>query len=86
MRGKRVGEGGYDGRSLTGGRIIIFGGGSILEGEESSGFFSWIFWFCGGVLQSLSIIAGGTGLLGVLGMGARIPFGFLELGSRTGCS
>jgi hypothetical protein len=30
--------------------------------------------------------AGGTGLLGVLGTGARIPFGFLELGSRTGCS
>jgi hypothetical protein len=63
-----------------------FGGGSILEGDESSGFLAWIFWFCGGVLQSLSIIAGGTGLLGVLGTGARIPFGFLELGSRTGCS
>jgi hypothetical protein len=30
--------------------------------------------------------AGGAGLLGVLGTGARIPFGFLELGSRTGCS
>jgi hypothetical protein len=30
--------------------------------------------------------AGGTGLLGVLGTGARIPFGFLELGSWTGCS
>jgi hypothetical protein len=30
--------------------------------------------------------AGGTGLLGVLGTGARIPFGFLELGSRTSCS
>jgi hypothetical protein len=24
--------------------------------------------------------------MGVLGTGARIPFGFLELGSRTGCS
>jgi hypothetical protein len=68
------------------GRDDHFGGGSILEGDESSGFLAWLFWFCGGVLQSLSIIAGGTGLLGVLGMGARIPFGFLELGSQTGCS
>ena len=35
------------------------------------------------VLQSLSNIAGGTELLGVLGMGPRIPFGFLELGIQT---
>jgi hypothetical protein len=79
-------KGGYDGRSLTGGGSSFFGGEAFWRGDESSGFFSWIFWFCGGVLQSLSIIAGGTGLLGVLGTGARIPFGFLELGSRTGCS
>jgi hypothetical protein len=92
MKG-RVGERGYEGESLTGEgihsfgrRILDFGGGSILEGDESTGFMAWFFWFCGRVLQTVSIIAGGTGLLGVLGTGARIPFGFLELGSRTGCS
>jgi hypothetical protein len=76
---------------MTGGVLrggLSFWGGreAFWRGDGSSGFFSWIFWFCCGVLQSLRIIAGGTGLLGVLGMGARIPFGFLELGSRTGCS
>jgi hypothetical protein len=30
MSGKRVGEGAYDGRSLTGRRMIIFGGGRII--------------------------------------------------------
>jgi hypothetical protein len=86
MRRKGSVKEGYDGRSLTGRGSFLGGKGSILEGEEGSGFFAWIFWFCGGVLQSLSITAGGTGLLGVLGTGARIPFGFLELGSWTGCS
>jgi hypothetical protein len=56
---------------------FLFWGGSILEGDESTGFWAWFFWFCGRVLQTVSIIAGGTGLLGVLGTGARIPFGFL---------
>jgi hypothetical protein len=63
-----------------------FGGEKHLEKGTIVLVFSWIFWFCSGVLQSLSIIAGGTGLLGVLGMGVRIPFGFLELGSRRSCS
>jgi hypothetical protein len=84
-------KGEYDGESLTVEGILLeedflFLGGSILEGDESTGFLAWFFWFCGRVLQTVSIIAGGTGLLGVLGTGARIPFGFLELGSRTGCS
>jgi hypothetical protein len=56
---------------LRGGGSSLLGGGSILEGE-SSGFWAWIFWFCVGVLQSWRIITGGTGLLGVLGTGARI--------------
>jgi hypothetical protein len=91
MKGGESVKGEYDGESLTVEGILleedfILGGGSILEGDESTGFLAWLFWFCGRVLQSLSIIAGGTGLLGVLGTGARIPFGFLELGSRTGCS
>jgi hypothetical protein len=92
MKGGESVKGEYDGESLTvegillGGGFYFGGGGSILEGDESTGFLAWLFWFCGRVLQSLSIIAGGTGLLGVLGTGARIPFGFLELGSRTGCS
>jgi hypothetical protein len=30
--------------------------------------------------------ARGVGLMGVLGMGTRIPFSFLELGSQTGYS
>jgi hypothetical protein len=32
MSGKRVGERAYDGRSLTGRRMIIFGGGRIIGG------------------------------------------------------
>jgi hypothetical protein len=47
---------------------------------------AWFFWLCGRVFQIVSIITGGTVLLGVLGTWARIPLGFLELGSRTGCS
>ena len=66
---------------------FLFLEGSILEGDEIIGFLACFFFrFCGRVLQTVSIIAGGTGLLGVLGTGARIPFGFLELGSRTSCS
>jgi hypothetical protein len=78
-------KGGYDGRSLTG-EDNHFGGEKHLGEGTIVLVFSWIFWFCGGVLQSLSIIVGGTGLLGVLGTGAKIPFGFLELGSQIGCS
>jgi hypothetical protein len=57
-------------------------GGIIIFGEGSLGFGG----FAG---ESLSSVVGkdhygGTGLLGVLGMGARIPYGILELGSRTG--
>jgi hypothetical protein len=68
--------GGYEGR----GSFFFFTGNFLLGG------FSWI---CRE--ESLSsvvgrISTGGTSLLGVLGTGARIPFGFLELGSRTGCS
>jgi hypothetical protein len=92
MKG-RVGERGYEGESLTGKGFILLGGGGLEEeafwrGTEA--LVGWLvfvfFWFCGRVFQTVSIIAGGTGLLGVLGTGARIPFGFLELGSRTGCS
>ena len=84
-------KGEYDGESLTREGILLeedffIFGGSILEGDESIGFLAWFFWFCGRFLQSVSIIAGGTGWLGVLGTGARIPFDFLELGSQTCCS
>ena len=75
-------KGEYDGESLTMEGILL-GGGSILEGDESTSFLAWLFWLCGRVQQSLSINVGGTGLLGVLGTGARIPFSFLKLGSRT---
>jgi hypothetical protein len=35
MRGKRVSKGEYEGRSLTGRSIIIFGGGRIIgRGED----------------------------------------------------
>jgi len=85
-------KGEYDGESLTVEGILLeedflFLGGSILEGDESTSLWAcFYFWFCGRVLQTVSIIAGGTGLLGVLGMGARIPYDILELESRTGCS
>ena len=65
MKERESVKGEYDGESLT-------MEGILLEGDESTGFLAWLFWFCGRVLQSLSIFTGGTGLLGVLGMGARI--------------
>ena len=70
-------KGEYDGESLTVEGILleedfILEGGSILDGDESTGFLAWLFWLCGRVLQTLSIIARGIGLLGVLGTGARI--------------
>jgi hypothetical protein len=71
MRRKGSVKGGYDRRSLTR-RGMIIGGRKHFGGGESSGFGAWIFWFCVGVLQSWRIITGGTGLLGVLGTGARI--------------
>jgi hypothetical protein len=94
MKG-RVGERGYEGESLTGKGVILLGGGFLILEEEASwrgteALVGWLvyvfFWFCGRVFQTVSIIAGGIGLLGVLGTGARIPFIFLELGIRTGCS
>jgi hypothetical protein len=76
--------------------------GRVLRGRYSFGEEESIlgggYIFCGGFSVEISGVrslalgvfgeseAGGTGLLGVLGTGARIPFGFLELGSRTGCS
>jgi hypothetical protein len=73
MRRKGSVKEGYDRRSLMGRGGIIFGGGRII-GRGKRMYF-------GGELE-----ARGTGLLGVLGTGARIPFGFLELGSWTCCS
>jgi hypothetical protein len=70
---------------MTGG--VLRGGGIILGGGESSGFGgAWIFWFCVGVLQSWRIITGGTGLLEVLGTGARIALWYPGARKKTGCS
>jgi hypothetical protein len=82
MKGRESVKGEYDGESLTVEGILL---GEEDFCEENLG------WEMAGV-RSLALgafiesEAGGTGLLGVLGTGARIPFGFLELGSRTGCS
>jgi hypothetical protein len=45
-------KGEYDGESLTVEGILleedfILGGGSILEGDGSTGFLAWLLWFCG---------------------------------------
>jgi hypothetical protein len=74
-------KGDMTGRSLTGG--LSFWGEAFWRGDGSSGLDFLVLLL---VLRFWGTIAGGTGLLGVLGTGARIPFGFLELGSRTGCS
>jgi hypothetical protein len=89
MKGEESVKGEYDGKSLTG------------EGHSFGGrrkHFEVRIYLCGRFSVEISGVrslalgvfgeseAGGTGLLGVLGTGARIPFGFLELGSRTGCS
>ena len=74
----RVGEGGnMTGRALQWKsffwrRILFWGEEAFWRGTRV--LISWL-GFSGSmvrVLQSLSIIAGGTGLLGVLGTGARI--------------
>ena len=92
MKG-RVGERRYEGESLTGEGIHSFGGGFFgFWGRKHFGeggehwFHGLVFLVLWESFQTVSIIAGGTGLLGVLGTGAKIPFGFLELGSQTGCS
>jgi hypothetical protein len=77
--GGKGSEGGYERRRLRR-RESIFSMGNFLLG------FSWI---CRE--ESLSsvvgrISTGGTDLLRFLGTGVRIPFGFLELGNRIGCS
>ena len=87
MEGRRVGEGGdMTGKSPTGEEHYFFGRKNYWRGEDCMlGLLFFLVlgvWFWGVFL----IIAGGTGLLGVLGTWARISFGFLELGSRTGCS
>jgi hypothetical protein len=81
MEGRRVGEGGdMTGKSPMG-EDHYFWEEELLERKT---LYFWFAYFSGVgslVLGFLRIIAGGTGLLGVLGTGARIPFGFLELGS-----
>jgi hypothetical protein len=74
MRGRRVGEGGYDGEES-------YGEGILLGGRKH---FEERIYFCGRFSVEISGVrslvlgvfgeseAGGTGLLGVLGMGARI--------------
>jgi hypothetical protein len=84
MRGRRVGEGGYDGEESYG-EDYHFWRGSILEGGGLD-FCLDIFW-CGEFdIGSFSEPLQGHRVAGGFGHGARIPFGFLELGSRTGCS
>jgi hypothetical protein len=64
-----------------------FWGRKNSGGRETVVLVGIFFWFWSLILVVFGESeAGGTGLLGVLGTGARIPFGFLELGSRTGCS
>jgi hypothetical protein len=84
MMGRRVDEGGYDGEESYGKEDYFLEGENIWKGEWIS---VWI--FSGVESLILGVLVNhcrGTGLLGVLGTGARIPFGFLELGSQTGCS
>jgi hypothetical protein len=87
MKGRRVSEGGdMTGKSPTGEGALFLWEGELLEGRR---LYVWFAYFSGVgslVLGFLRIIAEGTRLLGVLGMGAKIPFGILELGSRIGCS
>jgi hypothetical protein len=70
------------GKEADGKALCEEGEGRIRGRRDcSSGFFFFFFL----VLLLGSVVlgnhSGGTELLGVLGMGARIPFGFLELGS-----
>ena len=86
MEGRRVGEGGDMMGKIPTGEDHYFWEEELLERKR---LYFWFAYFSGVgslVLGFLRIIVGGTGLLRVLGMGARIPFSILELGSQKGYS
>jgi hypothetical protein len=81
MKEEAVNGEGYEGAEASGeGDLKFWGRKHYLERRTvfSVGYF--LVWSLGGLLQ------GCTRLLGVLGSGARNPYGILELGSRIGCS
>jgi hypothetical protein len=72
MRGRRVGEGGYDGEESYGRGMIIFLGGRIMGGEKTvclAGLFFWCWEFGFGVFGESEV--GGTGFTGGFGHGGK---------------
>jgi len=77
MRGRRVGEGGYDGEESYGrGMIIFLGGGRIIRGEKTvclAGLFFWCWEFGFGVFENH---CRGHRVVGGFGHGGQDSFRF----------
>jgi hypothetical protein len=88
MRGRRVGEGGYDGEESygRGDHYFSLGRKNYWRGEDCMSdcliFLVWEFDFGGFWNQK----QGALGCWGFWAWGPGYPYGILELGSRTSCS